>query len=336
MNLDSFMGQVAKRLAQAQAPGTMVPDSCRLFHGRGKTFPGLEWCNVDYFHPVVIVVFYQSPGDALEAQIRDAVLGCVAQAAEKSAAQAISQVLVQRRYESGAPFETWLGDSAAETLNNVQAKRGDLRFNLSFSQQNVGYFLDIERARCWLEHNVQQINALRHSQASAQQASVLNLFSYTCAFSVVAKSAGAQRVVNIDMSRRSLNTGRENHRASGVGVEDVHFFAHDIFKSWGKLKKLGPYDVVVIDPPSFQKGSFIAEKDYAKVLRKMAALVAPEGYFLACLNAPEIHETEFKQWVETSAEGFEYVESLASHPDFPEAEEGHGLKLLVYKSKGNA
>ena len=86
---------------------------------------------------------------------------------------------------------------------------------------------------------------------------VLNLFAYTCAFSVVALQAGARLVVNVDMGQGTMATGQQNHQINGI-TAGASFLVHDIFKAWGKINRSGPYGLVIVDPPSYQKGSFIA------------------------------------------------------------------------------
>jgi len=228
--------------------------------------------------------------------------------------KSVKHVLIQRRDKIGAPFEFAYGNYCEKSF----ACRGALKFELSFTQQNIGYFLDIEPVRIWL-------------QQFAAHKKILNLFAYTCAFSVVAVSAGADMVVNIDRSQRSLRKGLHNHKINGADTSAVKFLSHDIFKSWGKLRRYGPYGIVIIDPPSFQKGSFIAAKDYVRVISKMSGLVGAGGMFVACLNAPEITRSELKRWVDQSCPEFEFMQSLAAHPDFPESNQERGLKMLVYR-----
>ncbi len=123
---------------------------------------------------------------------------------------------------------------------------------------------------------------------------VLNLFSFTCAFSVAALAGGAERVVNIDLSRPALALGQANQAANGFGAADVHYLPHNVFRSWKKLHSLGRYDLIVADPPSAQKGSFQVERDYAKVLRRLPKLLAPEAELLICLNAPWLE----REWLQ--------------------------------------
>ena len=63
---------------------------------------------------------------------------------------------------------------------------------------------------------------------------------------------------------------------------------YDILKSWSRIKKRSPYDIIIIDPPSFQKGSFAATKDYEKIIKNLMILANENCVVLSCLNAPEL------------------------------------------------
>ena len=282
-------------------------DSFRLLHGRGRCFEGLEFVNVDFFQPVLLLVFYKEPPANW--------LNEFAEYLQDKMCEGLSCVVAQRRDLVSAPSEVILG----ELPENVFARRGELLFNLHLNkQQNAGYFLDMEPGRQWIEKH-------------AVDKRVLNLFAYTCAFSVVAIAAGAEKVVNVDMSSPALNLGRANHQLNHVPKEKSEFVAENILKSWSRVKKPGPYNLVIIDPPSYQKGSFIAEKDYAKVIRRLPELMPQGGLVLACLNAPELSDTFLKNNFSEYLPQAEFVERLPSHKDFPDLNPAQQLKLLVYK-----
>ena len=282
-------------------------DSYRLLHGRGRSVEGLEFLNVDFFQPVMLLVLYKEPPDnwldELKLFLRDKL------------SEKMSCVLIQHRYLMNAPSEVILGALPEQ----VFARRGNLLFNLHLnSQQNAGYFLDMETGRQWIEKH-------------AVNKRILNLFAYTCAFSVVAVAAGAEKVVNVDMSSPALNLGRSNHQLNGMSKEKTEFVAENILKSWSRVRKPGPYDLVVIDPPSYQKGSFIAEKDYGKVIRRLPELMPKGGLVLACLNAPELSDDFLKKQFEEHLSQAEFLERLEAHADFPDINPEQQLKLLVYK-----
>lgn len=282
-------------------------EAARLFHGRGGCYPGLEWCAVDVFAPTVLMTLFVAPPEGAVTQIRNYIR-------HRLSNDLFNRLAVQHRYLPGAPYTWELG----EPLISGHAQRGDKRFHIRYSRQNVGFFLDMESGRQWLEER-------------APGARILNLFSYTCVFSVVAQAAGARKVVNVDMSKAALAIGRENHRSNGLATDAIEFMPLNILKSWSRIKKPGPYDVVIIDPPTFQKGSFIAQRDYCKVVRRLPELLADGGDVLACLNAPELDEQFLLDVFAQNAESLRFVRCLPLPEVFRNNHSRRGLKLLHFR-----
>jgi len=160
---------------------------------------------------------------------------------------------------------------------------------------------------------------------------VLNLFAYTCAFSVAALQGGAAQVVNLDMSPAALAVGQQNHRLNDLPAK-ARFLGHDVFKTWGKISKMGPYGVIVIDPPSYQKGSFIATKDYIKLIRRLPDLLEPQGHVLLCLNAPELDTHFLHNQVAEAAPTLRFIERLANPTAFVDVDSEKSLKVLHYQN----
>ncbi len=183
--------------------------------------------------------------------------------------------------------------------------------------QNHGLFLDMACGRQWLR-----------GQARGQR--VLNLFAYTCAFSVAALQGGATEVVNLDMAAGALAIGQQNHRLNDLA--GARFLAHDLFKSWGKVQRMGPYDIVVADPPSYQKGSFVASKDYPRLVRRLPELLAPGGQALLCLNAPEMPSQFLLDVVASEAPGLRFVRRLENPAAFADAQPERALKVMLFEA----
>jgi 23S rRNA (cytosine1962-C5)-methyltransferase len=154
---------------------------------------------------------------------------------------------------------------------------------------------------------------------------VLNLFAYTCAFSVAALQGGAAQVVNIDMARGALATGQQNHQLNGL--HGALFWPHDVFTTWGKIARHGPYDLVVADPPSYQKGSFVATKDYPRLMRRLPDLLRPGGHALLCLNAPELGMDFLVGNALKEAPEIRFVQRLANPPMFADVDAERALKV---------
>ena len=285
-------------------------DSVRLLHGRGRCYPGLEFVTLDYFAPVLLVTLFDEPPEGW--------LQALARQVQSRVPSPVASLLVQHRYRPGAPSETLLGQAPT----TLYARRGPLRFALNpLAQQNIGFFLDMEPGRQWLEQ-------------WAPGRRVLNLFAYTCAFSVVAVAAGADRVVNVDMSKRALAQGRDNHHLNGLDKVRSQFLPEQILKSWSRIKKRGPYDIVIFDPPSYQPGSFVASRDYAKLVRRLPELLPAGGEVLACLNAPELAPDFLQSLFAEHCPPARLQARLPPSPDFPDVEPERQLKLLHYHYPG--
>ncbi len=311
--LDTLRELVSAQLRNLETE--TVSDSRRWFHGRGQCYPGLEFLAIDYFAPVLLVTFFQAPPIKWE----EAFWSLFESVNVQRGGETLAAIICQRRYEKGAPTETRFGELPAKMV----ARRGPLRFDLDLSrQQNIGFFLDIESAREWLENTL---------ELRSRPSLVLNLFAYTCAFSVVAHAAGAAKIVNVDMSRAALSRGRINHQINGQSTDNVIFLQEDILKSWGRIKKHGPYDVLIIDPPSYQPGSFVAEKDYTKLLRRIPQLASSGADVLCCLNSPELNEAFIDDCMAAEGVPCEKVQRLSPNADFPDIDPQKQLKLLHYR-----
>lgn len=307
--------------AIAQMP--LPQDAQRIFHGRGGRYPGCEQIVLDAFPPVLLLTSF-APLD--EAQL--ARVGAALQERWQQIAPADQPLCwaFQTR-EHGGKVETRVMAGALPDPHVVTENGARYLIHIARGQ-NHGLFLDMAAGRDWVRQQV-----LAH--ARPERMKVLNLFAYTCAFSVVAKLAGAGQVLNMDMSKGALATGQHNHQLNGVKA-GASFAAHDIFSSWGKITRSGPYDLIVIDPPSYQKGSFVATKDYARLMRRLPDLLAPEGQVLLCLNAPELGTEFLRAQMAEIAPELQFMERLANPRVFADVDEERSLKVLVYRAPGLA
>lgn len=292
-------------------------DARRLFHGRGRTYPNFEQVTVDWYHPVLWATFFKAEGDEQQTQAyEDNIIQDLIDLVQEYAGDlGIEAVMIQRRYLHDSPAQCVFGEMPETML----ALRAEAKYTLQLGgRQNTGFFLDMEPGRQWLESRV-------------KDRKLLNLFSYTCAFSVVAQMAGAQSVVNVDMSRGALNQGRDNHRLNNLRTDSIRFLQENILKSWGRIRRPGPYDIAIIDPPSYQKGSFVAERDYGKLVRRIPQLMVAGGDILFCLNAPELGQDFIQELVQQECPDCRFIERLEPSQDFPDANPEQQLKLLHYR-----
>ena len=84
---------------------------------------------------------------------------------------------------------------------------------------------------------------------------VLNLFAYTGAASVAALKAGAE-VVHVDSSRGMVDWAKENVNASGLADKPIRYLVDDCIKFVNReIRRGNKYDIILMDPPSFGRGS---------------------------------------------------------------------------------
>ena len=296
-----------------------VPNELRrIFHGRGKFWPGLDQLTCDWVDGQLLVNVFKEVDDeflsSLKAGLVDLTNKDIWQAKQGTS------IVLQHRYADGAPSEVLWGG-----LNDspVVVEHG-LKYQLDIGRnQNLGLFLDMRNGRQWVQDNAKDKN-------------VLNLFAYTCGFSVAAIAGGARQCMNVDMSRGSLNKGRDNHRLNDHDMRSVNFLGYDIFKSWGKIKKGGPYELVIIDPPSFQKGSFALTKDYKKILRRLPDLLTEGGEVIACVNSPAVSPNFLIETMAEEAPSVEFIERLDNPPEFVDVDLDSSLKVLRFQIKASA
>ncbi|MDH0383523.1 class I SAM-dependent methyltransferase [Comamonas aquatica] len=301
-------------IAQLEVP----TDACRLFHGRGGRHPGCEHLVLDAFPPVLVLTSFQ-PLDEAALQALDTAL--LARWAQIGQGQPLNWVFQMR--QPGTKAETRLVRGSVPEPHIVTEAGLQYRAHV-LRGQNHGLFLDMAAGRRWVRAHVAQHPEHRHGLK------VLNLFAYTCAFSVAALDAGARQVLNMDMAQGALATGQHNHQLNGL--TGASFLAHDIFSSWGKITRSGPYHLIVIDPPSYQKGSFVATKDYAKLMRRLPDLLRPGGHVLLCLNAPELGTAFLQDQMAEIAPTLQFVERIANPASFADVDEERSLKVLLYRA----
>ena len=304
-------------LLNAIAHMALPTDAQRIFHGRGGLYPGCEQWALDAFPPVLVLTSFQAVSDDELATIGVALSTRWAQIAPE---QPINWVF-QCRAEGH--IETRLMSGTVPDPHVVTENGASFRVHV-LKGQNHGLFLDMAEGRAWVRTFV------RNYGADQPRLKVLNLFAYTCAFSVVALQAGAKQVVNVDMSHGAMAIGQQNHPINGIST-GATFLMHDIFKTWGKITRSGPYGLVIVDPPSYQKGSFIATKDYAKLMRRLPELLAPGGYALLCLNAPELGLDFLQDQMQELAPELNFVERVANPAAFADVSPERSLKVLAYQ-----
>jgi 23S rRNA (cytosine1962-C5)-methyltransferase len=229
--------------------------------------------------------------------------------------------------ETGSARDRGERPSSSESSDRVPFLENGLRFFADLgSGQKTGFFLDQRDNRARL-------------RALASGRRVLNLFSYSGAFSVAALSGGASRSVDVDSSATALALAREHRALNALSADDSDFVQADVFEDLRRRVAEGQHwDVVVCDPPAFaKKKSDVdrAARGYKDVNRLAMSLVVPGGWLLTC-SCSGLMSADLFQKIVFSASGeagasFALTARQGAGPDHPvslDCPEGEYLKGL--------
>ena len=179
---------------------------------------------------------------------------------------------------------------------------------------DTGLFFDLRGAR-------------REFAQNASGKSVLNLFSYTGAFSLTAAIAGASRVVSVDTSPECHKWARENFALNNIDHEDEKFrFVKDnVFNYIEKLvKRSESYERIILDPPVRSiagTGRFFLKSDLYKLVASCLKILTPKGRLLVTDNTMQGTAAKLTHKIskgsETAGIPCSIVKTFESEPDFP-------------------
>ena len=256
-----------------------VTDAYRIVNGAADGFPGLT---LDRFGDRFQVQFF---GPEMLSRRREIVEAIV------EAFNPVCVVVKERLSRSGkslenAPMEIAFG-SREDAVGVV--REGRARFHVDLLDTvNPGLFLDMRHVRLEVED---RFRALSGAAQSGEGPRFLNLFSYTCSFSVHARLGGAAVATNADISGKILDKGRENYALNGLDLRPGEFFRGNALEyvRWACKKGLR-FDGIVLDPPSFArfKGfNFNVREHLMPLVAECAQILNPHGFFMVSSNYSE-------------------------------------------------
>ena len=190
-----------------------------------------------------------------------------------------------------------------------------------------GLFLDMRKNR----HLVSSLS---------KNKSVLNCFSYTCSFGAYCRKSGASRVVNVDISRKVLQKGKENYALNHLPSEKNEFILEDCEDYLLKaIKKKNYFDIVILDPPTFSRynnRTFSLKKEFPRLITAALQILNPTGCLFLATNCYEISISHLHNFVKKVLVNTRLkVKSalpLGQDSDFPvsgQMKESHLAALLV-------
>ncbi len=256
-----------------------VTDAFRIVNGAADGFPGVT---LDKFGDRFQVQFFGPEMLSRRRELVDAVSRLF---------NPVCVVVKERLSRSGkslenAPMEIALG-TREDAVGIV--REGRARFHVDLLDTvNPGLFLDMRHVRLEVE---ERFRALSGAAQSGEGPRFLNLFSYTCSFSVHARLGGAAVATNADISGKILDKGRENYALNGLDLRPGEFFRGNALEyvRWACKKGLR-FDGIVLDPPSFArfKGfNFNVREHLMPLVSECAQILNPHGFFMVSSNYSE-------------------------------------------------
>lgn len=165
-----------------------------------------------------------------------------------------------------------------ESSVSIDVEEGGLRFRLNLSDYiDTGLFLD---------HRITR-SMVREAAAGCR---MLNLYSYTGAFSVYAAAGGARTTTSVDLSQSYTAWAGENLKLNGFVGPDHRLIAAEVGEYLAAATERGEqYDLIVLDPPTFSnskkmEGVLDIQRDHAGLINSCLKLLSPDGMLFFSSN----------------------------------------------------
>jgi 23S rRNA (cytosine1962-C5)-methyltransferase len=288
----------------------------RLLFGEGDGLPGIV---VDVYAGFAIVVSYSS---AL-GQVVDWVVQALS---ERSELRGVCE-RTTRRKDRASELKQLTGNAPPSL---VMVKEHGLVYEVDLEAgQKTGLFLDHRDNRHYL-------------RGLARDCSVLNLFSYTGAFSVSCAAGGASKVTSVDIAAPAIEAAGRNFAHNGFEPARHEGLASDVFEFLERAKQSGRrWDIVIADPPSFASSRaelFGALRAYKKLHGAALAVLNPGGLYAAASCTSQVSPDAFRQTIAEAAarrHSLTVVHEAAHAADHPYGIghlEGRYLKFVLSRS----
>ncbi|HDT8170222.1 TPA: class I SAM-dependent rRNA methyltransferase [Enterococcus faecalis] len=168
---------------------------------------------------------------------------------------------------------------------------------------------------------------------------VLNMFSYTGAFSVAAAMGGAVATTSVDLAKRSLPKTTEQFEVNHLNIAAQKIIVMDVFDYFKYASRKGlSYDMIILDPPNFarnKKKVFSVAKNYGELVKDSIDILTDKGTLIASTNAANLSLAKYQKMVITAlqeknvrykiTDTYQLPADFQVNSDFPE---GNYLKVL--------
>lgn len=218
--------------------------------------------------------------------------------------------------------------AGAPAKGRVEVRENGLLFGVELEGGlHAGLFLDQRRNR-------------RDLMGRAKGKRVLNLFSYTGAFSVAAASAGAEGVVSVDASPHYLEWAKENFARNRLDPSRHRCIQGDCFAVLEEMRRgRERFDIVLMDPPSFStagKSRFTTRQGTAELVAAALPLLTSGGLLITSSNHQKIDLSDYLKELRRGAlqggADLRVVQVAGQPEDFPfpvTFPEGRYLKYVI-------
>lgn len=243
-----------------------------------------------------------------------------AEAMDFNTQRVFERFLPKRNEEREAP-KLILGDS--NTSSRTIAMERSVRYEIDFSAgYSVGLFVDQRENRSFVR------------KAIFERA--LNCFAYTCSFSVAAALAGA-KTMSVDLSRKSLERGRQNFELNNLPTTGHQFIAEDVFEVLPRLARKGEkFDLIVLDPPTFSRSHrgkvFKVQSNFDSLLGEALEVAGPGARILLSTNCATLTERALGVMARFCLKASRRAGTFHSEPrprDFPPASGANSIWLTL-------
>jgi len=328
LDLPWLKGRLDRAIRLRRSHGNLGDTNAyRLVNGEGDLLPGLT---VDTYAGYLMVQLYGSVWKP-HLQLVTAALQ-----------ELLSPVGI---YEKTRPRSTRELESGGEGKNYGRLLLGKpAEGRLRVRENGLDFLVSLEKG---LDTGLfpDQRNNRRELMARAGGKRVLNLFSYTGAFSVAAAVVGASRVTSVDVSAAYTDWARANFEANRLNPGKHEFIVADCAAALAELKRgKSSFDIIIMDPPSFSttaKSRFTTRGGTSELVAAALPLLQEGGLLLCSSNHQKVDIADYLKELRRGAlqagSGLQAI-SLAGQPeDFPYPvtfPEGRYLKFATCVKNG--
>ncbi len=229
---------------------------------------------------------------------------------------AVLKLAQQDPHRQGLTKQQWSWGASPPT--EIIIEENNLKFLIRLTgSHHPGLFLEHRNNRQYLRNH-----------ASGKR--VLNLFAYTCSFSLYAVAGDCEVVFSIDSSNNALHWGKENFALNQLDHNGKGKFVVTDVLGWldkyqRKLKQGAPkFDLIICDPPTFSHSKnakiFQVEKQWTDLAQACATLSHHDAQIMMSNN----HHQQTQWYYEKILKNhFAHVATVALPTDFQRNEFYH-------------